>query len=208
MDFSDPYLTNNTFGRFVLTNAVRPGPGQPIIPRQGYRTHIFRDRTSGLRIPMISAAITQDKLFETFLALMEPLGEMVHVVLETSHGQAQDHHKDYRRKNIDTAVLASHFCDHEDMLLNDGCTGVAILSTRGPIELQFDEHKLIHVYANNLKPFRRILRDMGIRRRLLLPLISEAEHFHHTTNAYEDEFLQLCTHVGVADLDRVLTDEF
>jgi hypothetical protein len=48
---------------------------------------------------------------------------------------------------------------------------------------------------------------MGIRRRKLLPLISEAEHLHHSTEAYAEEFQQLCMRVGVGDFDRVYSDE-
>ena len=70
-----------------------------------------------------------------------------------------------------------------------------------------DEHKLFHVYAPNLKPFRRVLRAHGVRRRKLLPLISEAEHMHHSTADQADEFRQLCMRVGVGDFDRVFSDE-
>jgi hypothetical protein len=201
------HLAVTTYGDFVLTDAVRPGPGVPIRPRQGYRMQVFRDRAHRIRIPMISAAVSSERIFDTFLGLLAPLGETVHVVLETSHGNRSDKHRDYRRKDIDNAVLASHFCDFEELLLNDGCTGVAILSASGPIEIQFDEHKLFHIYAKKLNPFRRVLRDLGIPRRANLPLISEGEHLHHSTDEFEDQFVQLCTRVGVADFDRVLSDE-
>ena len=54
---------------------------------------------------------------------------------------------------MDLPVLKSHCCDYEDLLLHDGCTGLAVMSTEGPMEVQFDEHKLLVVYASNLKPF-------------------------------------------------------
>ena len=156
---------------------------------------------------MISAAVSAENLIDCFIALLEPLGETVHVVLETSHGRDADDHLDYRRTHIDLPVLTSHFCDFEDLLLNDGCTGVAVLSTAGPMEVQFDEHKLLHIYATKINPFRRVLRDFGVRRRKDLPLISDAEHLHHTTDDYEDEFEQLCLRVGVADFEMALSDE-
>jgi hypothetical protein len=156
---------------------------------------------------MLSAAVSAERLFDTFLALLEPLGEEVHVVLESSHGSGTDRHEDYRRNHIDAPVLASHFYDFEELLVNDGCTGVAVLAAAGPLEVQFDEHKLLHVYARDLKPFRRVLRAMGVRRRKLLPLISEAEHLHHSSDAYADQFQQLALRVGVGDFDRVFSDE-
>jgi hypothetical protein len=73
--------------------------------------------------------------------------------------------------------------------------------------VQFDEHKLFHVYAPNLKPFRRALRGLGVRRRKELPLISEAEHLHHSTDDHAEAFRQLCMRLGVGDFDRVFSDE-
>ena len=200
------HLSVNSYGGFTLTDAIRPGTGLPIRPRQGYRVEIYRDRQARLRLPMLSAAVSAERLFDTFLALLEPLGEEVHVVLESSHGAATDEHTDLRRSSIDLPVLASHFCDFEELLTHDGCTGVAVLADRVPMEVQFDEHKLFHVYAPNLKPFRRILRAHGVRRRAQLPLISEGEHLHHTTEEFADAFRQLAVRLGVGDFDRVLSD--
>jgi hypothetical protein len=204
--FAD-HLRVNRYGRFTLTDAIRPSPDVPVRPREGYRVEVFRDPDGRLRLPMLAAAVSAERLFDTFLALLEPLGEAVHVVLESSHGSATDRHRDYRRNHIDTPVLASHFCDHEDMLLNDGCTGVAVLSATRPVEVQFDEHKLLYVYAPSLKPFRRILRSLGLRRRDSLPLIAEAEHLHHSEVKYADEFRQLGYRLGVGDFDRVFSSE-
>lgn len=200
------HLSVNSYGNFTLTDAIRPGVGVPVRPRQGYRIDVYRDRRAQLRLPMLSAAVSAERLFETFLALIEPLGEMVHVVLESSHGTT-DTHLDLRREHIDASVLASHFCDFEELLTHDGCTGVAVMAARRPVEVQFDEHKLLHVYAPNLKPFRKVLRDHGVRRRATMPLISEAEHLHHTTGHFADDFRQLAMRVGVGDFDRVFSDE-
>jgi hypothetical protein len=201
------HLSVNSYGDFTLTDAIRPGAGLPVRPRQGYRVEIFRDRQAQLRLPMLSAAVSAERLFDTFLALLEPLGDVVHVVLESSHGAAADGHTDLRRSHIDLPVLASHFCEFEELLTHDGCTGVAVMADRVPMEVQFDEHKLFHVYAPNLKPFRRVLRAHGVRRRKLLPLISEAEHLHHTTDDFVDVFKQLALRIGVGDFDRVFSDE-
>jgi len=201
------HLNRKTYGSFTLTDAVRPGPSLPIRPRQGYTLQVYRDRKAGFKLPMISAAVSAENLMDCFLALLDPLGDSVHVVLETSHGRDADDHMDYRRTHIDRPVIASHFCEFEDLLLNDGCTGVAVLSARGRMEVQFDEHKLLHIYATKINPFRRILRDFGIRRRKDLPLISDAEHLHHTTDEHEETFEQLCLRVGVADFEMAMSDE-
>jgi hypothetical protein len=202
------HLHVSQYGDFTLTDAVRPGPGLPVVPREGYRMEVFRDRAAKLRMPMLSAAVTAENVFETFLALIEPVGDVVDVVLESSHGRdVEQEHEDLRRSHIDLPVLMSHLCEFEQLLTNDGCTGIAVLAPNRPVEVQFDEHKLFHIYAPDLKPFRRVLKSLGLRRKKVLPLISEAEHLHHTTEDYADEFKQLCLRVGVGDCDRVFSDE-
>jgi hypothetical protein len=201
------HLNRTKYGTFTLTEAVRPGPMVPIRPRQGYRTTVYRDRKAGLRLPMLSAAVSAENLFELFLELLPPLGEVVNVVLESSHGRDADDHVDFRRTDIDLPVLTSHLYEFEELLMNDGCTGVAVLSTSKPMEVQFDEHKLLHIYAPSLKPFRRVLRSFGVRKRLVLPLLSEGEHLHHTTDEHEDQFAMFCNTVGVADFDGVMSEE-
>lgn len=200
------HLSTNRYGDFTLSDAIRPGPGLPIRPREGYRIEVYRDPEARIRMPMLSAAVSVERLFDTFLALLKPLGDVVHVVLESSHEALADQHTDLRRDHIDVPVLASHLCDFEELLTHDGCTGIAILAPRRNIELQFDEHKQFHIYAKNLKPFRRLLRRAGVRRRKHLPLLSEAEHLHHTTEAYAEEFQQLAMRLGVGDFDRVFND--
>lgn len=201
------HLEVSRYGDFTLTDAIRPGPDVPVKPREGYRVEVYRDRKAKLRLPMLSAAVSAERVFDTFMALIEPLGDVVHVVLESSHDSGADNHKDLRRNHIDLPVLASHFCEFEDLLTHDGCTGVAVMADNRPMEVQFDEHKLFHVYAPNLKPFRRALRRLGVQRRKVLPLISEAEHLHHTTDDHTDAFRQLCLRIGVGDFDRVFSDE-
>jgi hypothetical protein len=192
---------------FKLTGAIQPCPESRFTPREGFRLEKFRDPVSRRRIPMLAASVSSDHLFDVFLDLIEPLGELVDVVLETSHHSNGDYHDDLRRTDIDLPVLASHFFDYEDLILNDGCTGVAVVARDLPIEVQFDEHKLLFVYAHNLKPFRQILRAHGIRRNDQMPLIAESEHLHHTTVGDAEEFRRLCCQIGAGDFDSVLSDE-
>jgi hypothetical protein len=156
---------------------------------------------------MLSAAVSAERIFETFLALISHLGELVHVVLESSHDAENDLHTDLRRDEIDLPVLASHLCDFENLLTHDGCTGIAVMADGLPMEVQFDEHKLFHIYAPSLTPFRRVLHRAGIHRRRLFPLISEAEHLHHTTDEFANEFRQLALRLNVGEIDRVFSDE-
>ena len=201
------HVSQNRYGDFLLTDAVRPGPGIAVPPREGYRLSRFRDAETGICLPVLGAAVSAERLFDVFLELLDPLGPSVHVVLETSHGSRGDRHMDLRRGDVDLPVLMSYFCEFEDLLLNDGCTGVAVVSAARRIEVQLDEHKLLFVYARDLKPFRRVLRRFGVVRDNDIQLIAEAAHLHHSDARYEDEFQQLAARLGAADFDSVLSDE-
>ena len=198
------HLQVERYGDFRLTQAIRPGLDLPIVPRQGYRVEVYRDPSAGLSVPVLAAAISAERLFDVFLDLLDPLGEVVDVVLETSHDSDGADHRDLYRENIDLPVLKSYFCDFEELLLHDGCTGVAVVSDSGPMEVQFDEHKLIVVYAKDLKPFERVMRLNAIQRDDHLKLLTEAEHLHSTDPQYAQTFEQLCYRLGVGEaVERV-----
>jgi hypothetical protein len=192
------HLRVDCYGDFVLTDAVRPALHVPVVPRQGYRRDVYRDDRAGIRVPVLAAAVSRERLFDLFVALLAPLGEVVDVVLETSHHGDGRSHRDLFREHIDLPVLLSHFCDFEDLLLNDGCTGVAVIAA-GPMEVQFDEHKLLVVYARDLEPFEAIFADFGIGRDDGLKLITEGEHLHSTDPNHFERFEQLCVRLGIGE---------
>lgn len=191
--------TVNSQPSFRFPDAVGPVPGSSLTPKQGYRRSIFRDPASGTRIPVLAAAVSREDLFSQFLGLLMPLGEVVDVVLETSHQESGASHVDLFREHIDLPVLESYFWEFEDLLVNDGCTGVAVISTTAPMEVQFDEHKLIIVYAHDLKPFEDLLVQGGIFRDDKIKLITEGEHLHLTKPEHQDTFQEFCYRLGVRE---------
>lgn len=197
-----PHRPVDSSAAFRFTDAVCPKPGMPFAPRTGYRLESYSQRDGGPRIPALAAAVTRERLFDAFLRLLEPLGEEVDVVLETSHGS--DRHRDLRRRHIDRPVLESHFCDFEDLLLNDGCTGVAVIATRQPMEVQFDEHKTLVCYARDLQPFRAILESVGVPLCDDLPLVFDTTHLHFSKPEFATRFGDLAWRIGVgAEADMV-----
>lgn len=193
------HLKVDQYGDFRLTEAIRPSLDLQVVPREGYRVDTYRDTRAGIEVPVIVAAVSREKLFDIFIDLLDPLGEVVDVVLETSHESKGGKHNDLHREQIDLPVFKSYCCDFEPMLLNDGCSGVAVMSANGPMEVQFDEHKLLVVYAQDLEPFERVLRQAGIERDDELKVITEGEHLHSTESKYAEEFDQLCYRLGVAE---------
>lgn len=198
------HLRVDRYGNFRLTDAIRPSLDLQVVPREGYRLDSYRDPRANLEVPVLAAAVSRERLFDVFFALLEPLGDLVDVVLETSHENDNQGHRDLYREHIELPVLMSHLCDFEDLLLNDGCTGVAVISNAEPMEVQFDEHKLLVVYARNLKPFERAMRQAGVLRDDELRLITEGEHLHSTDERYTEAFEQLCYRLGIgAATERV-----
>ena len=193
------HLRIDRYGDFVLTDAIRPAAHLPVVPREGYRLEVYRDPSKRIEVPALVASVSRDKLFSLFLSLLEPLGPVVDVILETSHESQAGQHVDLVREQIDTPVLMSHLYDYEDLLLNDGCTGIAVISSAGPMEVQFDEHKLLVVYAQDIEPFEEILLQDGLRRMDRMRLLTEGEHLHSTGPNHIDQFDQLASRLGVTE---------
>jgi hypothetical protein len=193
------HLQQDRYGDFWLTEAIRPALARQVVPRQGYRIQQYRDASANLQVPVLAAAVSREVLFDLFLDLLDSLGDPVDVVLETSHDHGGHTHRDLYREGIDLPVLKSHLCDFEELLLHDGCTGIAVLSTQGAGEVQFDEHKLFLVYAADLRPFERLCRRYRLPRDDRLRLISEGEHLHNTAPHFRQQFEQLCYRLGVGE---------
>lgn len=185
------------YGDFTLTEAVRPSYDLQVVPSQGFRHDAYRDEQNRSSVPVLMAAVSNERLFETFMELIDPLGSVVDVVLETSHDRDANGHADLYREHIDMPVLKSTLWDYEDLLLNDGCTGLAVLNPGIPQEVQFDEHKLLIVYGENLEPFEDVFRDRRVRCDDGLKFITEAEHVHSSSDQYARQFEELKTRLGM-----------
>ncbi|MCE5266952.1 MAG: hypothetical protein LLG00_03610 [Planctomycetaceae bacterium] len=185
------------YGNFTLTDAVRPSYDLQVVPTQGYRHDYYRDQENRNSVPVLMASVSRERLFETFLDLLDPLGFTVDVVLETSHKQRSKGHTDLYREHIDLPVLKSVLWEYEDMLTNDGCTGLAVLNPDVPQEIQFDEHKLLIVYGEQLGEFESILASRGVECDDKIHFLTEAEHVHSSNDRYAREFEQLRTRLGM-----------
>ena len=196
-DELEAHLGVARYGSFLLTDAIRPSYDLQVVPAEGYRHDSYSDEQSKTRVPVLMGAVTRERLFETFMDLLEPLGTVVDVVLETSHTQGRKGHNDLYREHIDMPVLKSILWDYEELLLNDGCTGIAVLNPGMPLEVQFDEHKLLIVYGDELAGFEDVLSDHRLRCDDQMKFITEAEHVHSSNDTYIRLFDELKTHLGM-----------
>lgn len=196
-DELEAHLGVQRYGEFRLTDAVRPSYDLQVIPRQGFRYDVYQDEDSRTKVPVLMASVSREILFDVFMDLLEPLGAELDVVLETSHRRGGEGHQDLYREHIDGPVLKSLLWDFEDLLLNDGCAGIAVLNPETPQELQFDEHKLLIVYGEPLEPFEQVLRAHGISQADDIRFITEAEHVHSSSDRFCQEFEQLKVRLGM-----------
>ena len=200
----ESHLTTVTYGGFTLTDAVRPSLDLKIIPEEGYKHDKIKLEYGRMGyknfrrlIPILVASVSLERLFETFLAMLNPLGDHVSVALETSHCHSGTIRTDLHREHIDLPVLKSFLYDHEDLLLHDGCTGISVESPKMRAEVRLDEHKLIIVYARQIASFEKILRRHRIPHKETMPLLTEAEHVHITRDEYFHSFKTLQTALGM-----------
>ena len=193
----EAHLGVSRYGDFVLSDAVRPSYNLEVAPSAGFRHDIFRDEEARTDVPVIMASVSRAQLFETFMELLDPLGSTVDVVLESSHGSGQRSHTELYREHIDMPILQSTLWEFEDLLVNDGCAGIAVLNPSIPQEVQFDEHKLLIVYGNDMAEYERILIDAPIPCREDMKFITEAEHVHSTTDQHAERFNELKTALGM-----------
>ncbi len=196
-DELEAHLGVSRYGNFVLTDAVRPSYDLNVVPSAGFRHDVFRDESARQDVPVLMATASREQLFETFMELLDPLGPVVDVVVETSHDYRASGHQDLYREHIDMPILQSILWDFEDMLVNDGCTGIAVLNPSIPQEVQFDEHKLLIVYGKELREYESILIDAYLNCREDMQFITEAEHVHSTNDEYIQRFEELKMRLGI-----------
>jgi hypothetical protein len=193
----EAHLAVQRYGRFTLTDAIRPSYDLKVTPRQGYRHDFYLDEETKTKVPVLMAAASREILFDIFMELIEPLGCEVDVVLETSHNRESAGHTDLYREHIDVPVFKSMLWDFEDLLMNDGCTGLAVLNPQIPQEVQFDEHKLLIVYGNPLREYEQVFARFGVRRDDKMKFITEAEHVHSSSDKYYQSFDELKLRLGM-----------
>ena len=196
-DELEAHLSVARYGNFMLTGAVRPSYDLQVVPCQGYRHDVYRDEEHRATVPVLMGAASKEHLFDVFMDMLDPLGQVVDVVLETSHNRQARGHVDLYREHIDMPVLKSTLWDYEDLLVNDGCTGIAVLNPGIPQEVQFDEHKLLICYGNDLSEYERIFASRGVDCDDQMKFITEAEHVHSSSDYYRQQFDELRTRLGV-----------
>ena len=191
----EAHLARRRYGRFTLTDAIRPGWPIEVVPRAGYRHDRYVDPRGG-QLQALVASVSSEALFDTFLDLLEPIGGECDVILETSHDRPRGGHVDLVRHGIERTVLESVLWEYDDVLLDDGCTGIAVMHPEHPLEVQFDAHKLLVVYAPDTTAFEQVLRDRGVPADETLRFVFQAEHVHASHGRFARRFEELAARLA------------
>lgn len=180
------------------SEAVRPAPDVQFTPAVGYRPDVYINPTRDFRVPALAVSVDRGRMLDIFAALTTLLGDRVDMILETSHFRSDGKHRDFRRLGVPRAAAISYVSEFEDLICDDGCTGVAMIAPAGPFEVQLDEHKTIVVYAPKRRPFAAICREFGLTRDDQLPLISEVRHVHRSHAEFAVMFRDLTRRLGMS----------
>ena len=103
----EAHLQVAKYGNFTLTDAVRPAYDLKVVPSQGFRHESYREEDSHSSVPVLMAAASRENLFDIFMDMLDELGTVVDVVLESSHDRTARGHLDLFREHIDMPVLKS-----------------------------------------------------------------------------------------------------
>ena len=206
-DYTGDKIDRKTYGDFQLTNAIQLEENSTIIPMQGYRVY-----TSNETMGVMIASITRPKILDIFNECLDLFGKgaVVDVVLETSHDRSQtplatskispnSDDDPYYSGTVDLPVLQSHLMDYDDLLLDDGCTGIAIRDNEKNDQffVELDEHKLLEVRPWGVAMLEKILRRHGIPNRPHMKFIDAGKHTHDTTDNYRAQSQELAWKLGL-----------
>ncbi len=192
----ETHIAIGRYGSFQLTDAIRPSYDLRIRPEEGYDRRLWRASSGRASIPLLTSMVSREKLSDLFFDLLGELGSMVDVVLESSHARRSGH-SDYTRDEIDLPILMSCLYDFEDLLLNDGYFGIAVIDPGRQVEVRFDEHKSISVFGRDIDAFEEIFRAYRIPRRDRVRLLSEDEHLHASASGFRGQFEMLRARLGI-----------
>ena len=195
----EAHLAVSKYGKFRLTDAIRPSFDLKVCPTEAFRYDSYYDSENKISIPVLIGSVSREKLFDTFLDQLDMLGPVVDVVLESSYGHHPVKHSCFLRENIDTPVLKSVLYDYEELLLHDGCAGIAVMNSDISREVQFDEHKLLFIYGEGLRECESVFLERGIPNNPNVHFLTEAEHVHSSRESYRRQFEQLKIRLGMDD---------
>lgn len=202
------HLKIKKYGDFMLTNGISPSYDLKVVPRAGFQERWYIPCNPDRSLALIISA-SKESLFSLFVDLSSLLSSVVAVILETSHNRkTKNHYRRFDRRHRDTIieefdlpVLLSALWDFEELLTDDGCTGIGLIDPEKRVELLFDEHKLLLFYNWQMLK-REILAVLAEYKIAQIPkeekrcFVTDAEHIHESSEAFVQRFKELKVRLG------------
>ena len=188
-------LQKRTFGDFTFTDAVRP-QDESFLTQEGYEVHSLDTSNAPERI--VIAAVSRQKLFDVFTELLEPLGELLDVVLETEDEEDESVFEAHSY-GTDRLYLQSVLPDFEDVLLNCGNTKIGVVSTERPKRVELDFHKLLLLYGKKIRPFLQILVENNIPQLIDMHTIDDVDQYRISDTEFPDQIQRMMNELGMEE---------
>ena len=198
------YVGPHSIEGLEMTGAAFPSEKSSVKIEPGYRVEVAKNF---YQVPLrITANVHRSLIIDVLEDLIDQLGNDLEVILETSHDSPVGGHEDlYVPYCLEPIVVKSSLRQYEDLLLNDGGTGIAILNSSTGFEVQLNEDKKIVVYVVNrkdLEKVQRILESYGILQRPMLVAVGEVDHYRNLDPAYADQFIEFANNIGAEKKGR------
>lgn len=201
---------------FELTDAVCPINETDL--RVGFQRAIYFDKEFG-RIQVVVISQTKELLFGLFTDLIEELLRVrrikkcgVNAVFESRHipdkktggkkyfaSGTSKYYRNYISREIDPITFLSMLYDFEELLTNDGFTGISLTSDPAFSELRFDVHKIILFFSKHQRLIEKIasfLHRSGVPQFEEISTVAENPHIHIGDSGFNGRFRQLVTLSG------------
>lgn len=191
-----------------MTGAAFPSEKALVKIEPGYKVEVAKNC---YQVPLlITANVHRSLIMDVLEDLIDQLGNDLEVILETSHDLPVGSYEDlYVPYCLEPLVVKSYLRQYEDLLLNDGGTGIAVLNSSTGFQVQLNEDKKVVVYVVNredLEKAKMILESYEIPQRPMLVTVGEVEHYRNLDPAYARQFIEFAYNIGAEKEDRGMGD--
>ncbi len=196
----ETHLRITRYSSFELTGAVAPSYDVEVKPEAGFQFINYSSSPDAIPAPGILASVSKPDLLDVFQDLLSIPAQngapdaLYDVIIVYSLRSEEDPDR-FIREQIELPELINAVESFSSLLLQDGYLEISVVCRDLDWRLTLDDHKLIFVLNEFLKPSYELLRSYGIP--FIQPdadfkTISDAEHLHVSSDELLEEFERLC----------------
>lgn len=178
--------------RGILEYGIGVFPTQSDYPdlQEGFCKGTYEDEEEKICMPMLTAAVSREKILPLFQELLEPLGKEVSVYLERKDCDGNVLER-YIQEEAEHVIVESWLWDFEELFQDDGKLFLAVVDVRQALEVHLDQHKLIHAFGKKRRMFQKIMKRSEIPFRQGVQSIDQIHHDHWSNDDLLRQFDRL-----------------